>query len=314
MPELSANNLVTIIGGSGFIGRNLVRELAKTGARLRIAIRHPNEAMFLRTMGDVGQIQIAQANINDEASLANALEGASHVVNLAGTFSKGSYNALHVDGAERVAQLCAEAGVDRLVQMSAIGADKKSASAYGRSKAAGEEAAREHFADVTIVRPSAVFGPEDGFFCHFAGLAKTLPFMPLPGGGTCLFQPIYVDDVADAIVTILGDDSTAGQVYELGGPRIMSLEETYEYVLETTHRTRLMPSMPFWAASFAATFLQMLPGNILRPDQVQMMKSDNIVSEDALTIADLGITPTPAEAVMPAHMRRFRKAGAYERD
>jgi len=314
MPELSASNLVTIIGGSGFIGRNLVRELAKTGARLRVAIRHPNEAMFLKTMGDVGQVQIAQANIRDDASLANALAGASHVVSLVGTFSKGSYDALHVGGAERVARLCVEAGVERLVHMSAIGANKKSDSAYGRSKAAGEEAAREHFADVTIIRPSVVFGPEDGFFCRFAGLAKALPFLPLPGGGNCLFQPVYVDDVADAIVAILGDDTTAGQVYELGGPRIMSLKETYEYVLETTHRSRLMPSIPFWAASFAAIFLQMLPGNILRPDQVQMMKSDNVVAENALTIEDLGIAPVPAEAVMPAHMRRFRKAGAYEQD
>ena len=317
MSKLSPSQLVTIIGGSGFVGRQVVRELARTGARVRVAVRHPNEAMFLRTMGGIGQIQIVQANIRNEASLANAIDGADMVVNLVGTLTgkgKQTFNALHDAGAETVARLCAEMGIGRLVHMSALGADIRSTSAYGRSKAAGEAAVTEACPDATILRPSVIFGPEDGFFCRFGSLVKSFLVVPVMGGGQTRFQPVYVDDVADAIVAVLQDNSTAGKVFELGGPRVWTLREVLDYVVDVTHRTRLLVPMPLGLAKFASIFLQMPPLRLIYPDEVNMLRQDNVVSEEAAGLANLGITPTPAESIAPKFLRRYRRAGAYERD
>ncbi len=317
MSKLISQKLVTIIGANGFVGRQVVRELAKTGVRIRAAVRRPNEAILLRTMGDVGQIQLVQANIRDTASLNVAINGADAVVNLAGTITSGgkqTFRAVHEQGAENVARLCAEQGVKQLVHMSALGADIRSASKYSQSKIRGEKEVHDLFPGATIVRPSVIFGPEDNFFSRFAMLAKVLPVLPLVGGGQTKFQPVDVDDVADAIVAILAKPDSAGQTYEIGGPRVWTLEEVYTFVLKTTHRSRMLISLPFAMAKFASLFLQMLPGHILRPDQVNMLREDNVVSDDAMTLADLGITPQPAETIMPKYLMRYRKAGAYERD
>ena len=317
MTKLSSNNLITIIGGSGFVGRHLVRELAKTDVRLRIAVRHPNEATFLRPMGRVGQIQIVQANIRNEASLANAIAGAHSVINLVGTVTnKGhqTFHAVHEAGPETLARLCTQAGTKRLIHVSTIGADVGSVSKFARSKALGERAVSEACPEATIIRPSVIFGPEDAFFGRFAILAKLLIVMPLIGSGKTRFQPVYVDDVAQAICAAITNDDTAGRTYELGGPRIWTLREVYEFILQTTQRSRLIVSVPFSIAKMASLIVQYLPRHLLRPDQVNMLREDNVVGDDALTISDLGITPTPVEAIMPKFLIRYRKSGAYERD
>ena len=316
MSKITSNDLITIIGGSGFLGHQVVRQLAKTGARLRIAMRHPNEAMALRSMGSVGQIQIAQANIRDLPSLENAIQGARYVVNLAGTDTgkgKQTFQSTHEAGAENVAQTCAQLGVSRLVHLSALGADIRSTSAFSRTKMLGERAVSEAFEDVTILRPAGMFGPEGEFFGQIAILAKALMVMPLVGGSTKV-QPVYVDDVAAAVCAALTNDETIGQTYELGGPRVWSVQEVHEFVLDATHRTRLLAPVPFGLAKFASLFLQMLPGHIMRPDQVNRLREDSIVADDALTLNDLGITATPAEAIMTNFLMRYRKTGAYERD
>jgi uncharacterized protein YbjT (DUF2867 family) len=317
MSKITSNDLITIIGGSGFLGRQVVGQLAKTGARLRVAVRHPNEAMALRGMGSVGQIQIAQANIRNLPSLANAIQGASYVVNLVGTATgkgKQTFQSVHETGAENVAHTCAELGVTRLVHISAIGADVRSASAFSRTKLLGERAVTKAFEDATILRPGVMFGPEDKFFGQMAILAKALVVLPLVGGGTTKMQPVYVDDVAAAVCAALTNDETIGQTYELGGPRVWTLRDAHEFVLEATHRNRLLLPVPFGLAKFASLFLQMLPGHILRPDQVNQLREDSVVADDALTLNDLGITATPAEAIMTRFLMRYRKTGAYERD
>ncbi len=317
MSKLTSENLVTIIGANGFVGRHVVRELAKTGVRIRAAVRRPNEAMLLRTMGSVGQIQLVQANIRDTASLDVAITGADTVVNLAGVIAsrgKQTFHATHEQGAENVARICTEQGVRQLVHMSALGADIRSVSRYSQSKIRGEKEVLRNFPAATILRPSVIFGPEDNFFGRFAMLAKALPVLPLVGGGQTKFQPIYVDDVADAVVAILSKPDSRGQTYELGGPRVWTLEEVYKFVLDATHRTRMVIPLSFAMAKFASLFLQLLPGHILRPDQVNMLREDNVVSDDAMTLADLGIIPQPAEIIMPKYLVRYRKAGAYERD
>jgi uncharacterized protein YbjT (DUF2867 family) len=317
MSKLTSEKLVTIIGANGFVGRHVVRELAKTGVRIRAAVRRPNEAMLLRTMGSVGQIQLVQANIRDTASLDVAITGAGTVVNLAGVIAnrgKQTFHATHEQGAENVARICTEQGVRQLVHMSALGADIRSVSKYSQSKIRGEKEVLRNFPAATILRPSVIFGPEDNFFGRFAMLAKALPVLPLVGGGQSKFQPIYVDDVADAVVAILSNPDSRGQTYELGGPRVWTLEEVYKFVLDATHRTRMVIPLSFAMAKFASLFLQLLPGHILRPDQVNMLREDNVVSDDAMTLADLGIIPQPAEIIMPKYLVRYRKAGAYERD
>ncbi len=307
---------VTVFGGSGFVGRYLVRRLAARGDVVTVAVRDPEAAAFLKPMGDPGQIVPVQANIRDDASVAAALTGAEAVVNLVGIlYESGSqaFEAVHRHGAARVAKLAKAAGATRFVQMSAIGADPSSPSVYGRTKAAGEVAAREQFPGASVVRPSIVFGPEDDFFNRFAALARLLPALPLYGGGRTRFQPVYVGDVAEAIVRILDDPETRGRTYELGGPREYTFKELMELLLAEIGRRRVLLPLPFFVADMQAFFLERLPKPPLTRDQVNLLQRDNVVAESALALADLGITATGVEAILPTYMVRFRRRGQWSR-
>jgi len=311
-----ANELITVFGGSGFIGRHLIRRLARRGARVRAAVRQPNLAGYLKVMGDAGQIEPVQANIRYESSIVQAMHGADKVINLVGILHESGpqkFTRVQAEGAAAIARAASAAGVRKLVHVSAIGADAASSSSYARSKAAGEAAVREHFPTATIIRPSVVFGPEDDFFNRFAMLARMLPALPLIGGGHTKMQPVYVTDVADAIVRALDDAATDGKTYELGGPHIYTMKQIMEMVLEQTGRRRLLLPLPFFAARIQAALLQILPRPLLTVDQVRLLETDNIVSQGALALKDLGVTqPTSAEVVLPTYLYRYRRTGQFE--
>jgi uncharacterized protein YbjT (DUF2867 family) len=305
---------VTVFGGSGFIGRHLVQRLARAGVRVTVAVRSPRQADFLRPRGDVGQIAPVAADILDPAAVAAAVAGADGVVNLVGIlYARGRYgfDAVHADGAENVAKAAAAAGVQRLVQVSAIGADAESPSAYARSKAAGEAAVRAAFPQATILRPSVLFGPEDDFFNRFAAMARISPALPLFGGGATKFQPVYVGDVADAIVKSLTEPSAAGRTFELGGPTVYSFEELMRLVLAETGREAALITLPFFAADMIGTFAPLFPlgAPLLTRDQAKLLRIDNVVQEGAAGFAELGLQPTAAEAILPSYLARFRKGG-----
>jgi NADH dehydrogenase len=303
---------ITVFGGSGFLGRHLVRRLAQAGVRVRVAVRDPEAAAFLKPMGGVGQVVPVQANIRDEASVARAVEGAEAVVNTVGILSQWGrqrFDAVHEGGAGQVARAARAAGATRLVHVSAIGADADSSSAYARSKAAGEVAVREAFAGATITRPSVIFGPEDSFFNLFGALLPFTPVLPLIGGGGTRFQPVYVGDVAEAMVRMLARPATAGQTFELGGPRIYTFKELMQLVLEVTGRRRFLVPVPFAVAKFEATFLQLWPAPLLTRDQVELLRHDTVVAEDGPGFEVLGIEPLAAEAVLASYMHRYRRAG-----
>ena len=307
--------LVTVFGGSGFIGRHLVQRLARRGARIRVATRRPEAAGFLQPMGDVGQIAATQANLRNEPSVTAAVTGADAVVNLVGVLHESgrqTFSEIHATGAARVATAAAKAGVGRLIHISAIGADEASPAAYGRSKAFGEANVRRELPAATIIRPSIVFGPEDDFFNRFAALARLSPALPLIGGGETRFQPVYVGDVADGIMAALGDPAAAGRTYELGGPRILNFREVLEMILAITGHRRLLLPVPFPLARALGTVLQLVPNPPMTRDQVSSLQRDSVVAFDALTLADLGITPTPAEGIVASYLRRYRRAGASE--
>jgi NADH dehydrogenase len=312
--------LVTVFGGSGFIGRNTVRALAKAGYRIRVAVRKPYSANFLPPMGTVGQIQIFKCDVHDADQIAAALKGASVAINLTGVLSQRgaqSFQAIHVDAARAIAEAAHNAGVGTLVHLSAIGADVDSKSKYACTKGEGERAVREAFADAAILRPSLVFGPEDKFFNKFAGLARFFPALPLIGGGHTKFQPVFVGDVASAILRCVDDNATRGKTYELGGPTVYSFKELMQIVLRETGRKRLLVPLPFFLASIKAFFLQMpamiLPIDpLLTMDQVTLLKSDNVVSAGAAGLSDLGIAPDSLEAVLPSYLWRFRAKGQFE--
>ncbi len=307
-----AGSLVAVFGGTGFIGRHLVRRLAKAGARVRVVARDPEAGMFLKPMGEPGQIILDRGNLLDAGSVAEAVAGADIVVNLVGVlYESGPYTfaAVHVEGARSVAEAAKAAGARRLVQVSAIGASNRSPALYARTKAAGEAAVGKAFPGATIVRPSIVFGPEDDFFNRFAALARLTPALPLYGGGRTRFQPVYVGDVAEAIVRILEDAQTAGKTYELGGPHVYTFREVLEIVLRETGRARLLVPLPFWVADLQARAFELLPKPLLTRDQVKMLARDNVVGRKALGLADLGITPTAVEAVVPAYLVRYRRGG-----
>lgn len=303
---------VTVFGGSGFIGRHLVKRLAQAGVRIRVAVRDPEAAAFLKPMGDVGQVAPLATNIRSETSVRRAVEGAEAVVNTVGIlFESGRqrFEAVHLRGAALVATAAREAGARRLLHISAIGAAADSPGRYGRSKWAGEQAVEQAFPGATIVRPSVVFGPEDGFFNRFAQLAVFLPALPLIGGGATRFQPVYVGDLADAMMRMLEEPATAGRCYELGGPRIYSFKELMQLVLRVTGRRRLLLPVPFAVARLQAAFLQLLPTPPLTVDQVNMLTVDNVVAAEALGFQELGLAPTTAEAVLPTYLYRFRRGG-----
>ena len=295
----------TVFGASGFIGRYVVRRLAAEGAQVVAAVRHPDAALFLKPMGNVGQITPVRASVTDERAAAAAIAGSDVVVNLVGILyehGEQTFAAVHVDGARRVAAAAKAAGVGRLVHTSALGASASSRSSYARTKAAGEAAVREVFPEASIIRPSIVFGPEDDFFNRFATMAKLSPALPLIGGGTTRFQPVYVDDVAAAIVTLLQDPGTAGQTYELGGPDVHSFKELLEMMLRLKKLSRALVPIPFFLAEVQGSFLQMLPTPPLTRGQVELLKTDNVLSGALPGLADLGITPTPLEAVLPTYL------------
>jgi NADH dehydrogenase len=319
MTQIS-DRLVTVFGGSGFVGRHVVRTLAKRGYRVRVAVRRPDLARFLMTAGVVGQVHGVQANLRFPESVAAAVEGADAVVNLVGILhesGRNTFSAVQAFGPGVVGRAAAAGGVKRFVQMSAIGADPASPAAYGRTKAEGEAAAREAFGTVVIMRPSIVFGPEDQFFNRFAAMARISPALPLIGGGETRFQPVWAGDVAEAVARAVDGVAVPGAVYELGGPEIFSFREILEFILRVTHRSRPLLPIPFGLATLQARLVEWLPSPPLTTDQVTMLKSDNVVSEAARregrTLEGLGIDPATIEAVVPSYLWRFRKTGQFER-
>ena len=314
---LNNRALITIYGGSGFIGRHVVRAIARTGARMRVAVRRPELAGHLQPLGDVGQIVAVQANVRYPDSLLAAADGADAVVNLVGILfptGKQTFKAVQDEGARNVAEAARTAGARALVHISAIGANPKSPSVYGRTKAAGEVAVKDVFPDAVILRPSIVFGPEDDFFNRFAALARIAPALPLIGGGKTRLQPVFVGDVARAVVAGLTGRAGAG-VYELGGPEILTLKEVMQRVLAYTMRKRLLVPEPFWLAKLQAAFLQFLPKPPLTIDQVRLLQTDNVVSEAARrahrTLQGLGIEPVAIAAVVPDYLEQFRPRGQF---
>ena len=309
-----AARLVTVFGGSGFIGRYIIQRLAQRGWLIRVAVRRPDAALFLKPLGDVGQITPIAVNLRDDASVAAAVDGAEAAINLVGILyesGRQTFAAVHVEGARRAAAAAKAAGAQRFIQMSAIGADARSPSDYARSKAAGEAAVRVVFAEASIVRPSIVVGPEDDFFNRFAAMARLSPVLPLIGGGRTRFQPVYVGDVADAFLKLIEDPATRGRTYELGGPRVYSFKELLQLMLRETRQRRLLVPLPFALADLQAAVLELLPRPPLTRDQVRMLRRDNVVAPGASTLADLGIRPTAIEIVIPSYLDRYRSGGRF---
>jgi len=316
--KLNNAALITIYGGSGFIGRHVVRAIAKTGARMRVAVRRPELALHLQPLGDVGQINAVQANVRFPDSLLAAADGADAVINLVGILfptGKQTFKSVQDEGARHVAEAARAAGARALVHISAIGASPDAPSVYARTKAAGEAAVKDVYPDAVILRPSIVFGPEDDFFNRFAKLARIAPALPLIGGGKTRFQPVFAGDVAKAVIGGLTGKANAGAPYELGGPEVLTLKEVMERVLAYTMRKRLLVPEPFWFAKLQAAFLQWLPKPPLTIDQVRLLQSDNVVSEPAKqsgrTLEGLAIEPVAIAAVVPGYLEQFRPRGQF---
>jgi NADH dehydrogenase len=314
------SKLVTIYGGSGFVGRYIARRMAKAGWRVRVAVRRPNEALFVRTYGVVGQVEPVLCNIRDDASVASVMQGADAVVNCVGVLAetgKNTFDAVQADGPERIARIARQQGITRMVHISAIGADLDSNSNYARTKAEGEAGVLKHQPDAMILRPSIVFGPEDQFFNRFAGMARLGPVLPVVGANT-QFQPVYVDDVAQAaVIGVLGD---AHGVYELGGPVTLSFRELMDLMLEVIRRRRLVLNIPFFAARAIAFGFDMLEkltlglisNGMITRDQVKNLRRDNVVADGVQGFAALGIDPVPMVSVLPEYLWRFRPSGQYD--
>jgi uncharacterized protein YbjT (DUF2867 family) len=305
----------TVFGGTGFIGRYIVKRLAQRGTTLTVVGRHARRGNYLQPMGDVGQIVLIDGDVRDEALTATAMVESDLVVNLIGILAetgKQKFDALQHQAAGRLARQAKAAGVGQFVQFSAIGADAASPARYGRSKAEGETAVRAAFPEAIILRPSIVFGPEDQFFNRFAEMTRISPFLPLIGGGDTKFQPVYVGDVANATLAAIDRPEAAGQTYELGGPRVYSFTELMQIMLREIGRPGFpLVSIPFGLASLQAAFLERLPGRLLTRDQVTMLKRDNVVAPGARTLADLGITPTAPEVILQSYLERFRTGGRF---
>jgi NADH dehydrogenase len=319
MTAVPADRLVTIYGGSGFIGRHVVRALARSGWRIRVAVRRPDLAHHLQPLGRVGQIHAVQANLRFPDSVARAAEGADALVNLVGILyesGRQTFDGVQAQGAATVARTAAETKA-QLVQFSAIGADAESRSGYARTKAAGEIAAFAQVPSAVVLRPSIAFGPEDDFFNKFAAMARISPALPLIGGGKTRFQPVFVGDIAAAVNAVLSGRARPGTIYELGGPEVRTFEELLRLMLAEIDRRRLLLPLPFPIARMQAFFLERLPKPLLTRDQLILLERDNVVSEAAKregrTLQDLGISPTSLEAILPTYLLRFRKAGQFSR-
>jgi NADH dehydrogenase len=311
--------LVTVFGGSGFLGRHVVRALARRGYRVRVAVRRPDLAEHVQPLGAVGQIMPVQANLRHRWSVDRAVQGADAVVNLVGILYEAgaqSFDAVQAFGPRAVAEAARAEGIDTVVHVSAIGADPESPSVYGRSKAMGEAGVFETLPEAVVFRPSIVFGPEDGFFNRFASMARMSPALPLVGGGVTRFQPVFVGDVAEAIAMAVDGKTARGTIYELGGPEIKTFKECLELMLQVIRRKRLLVTLPFSVARVQASVLQLLPKPLLTVDQVELLKSDNIVSEQAIaegrTLEALGIEARALLAILPTYLERFREHGQYD--
>ena len=311
--------LVTIFGGSGFLGRYVARRMAAQGWRVRVAVRRPNESMHVKTYGSVGQVEPVFANIRDDASVQAAVAGADAVVNCVGTFDasgRNNYTAVHVDGAERIARLSAEAEVKSFIHVSAIGADESSESEYSSTKAKGEHAVLSHISGAVILRPSVIFGAEDKFFNRFAGMARLMPVLAIAGAST-KFQPVYVGDVAEAVerAILQGEPGT----YELGGPEVKTLSGWMETMQRSIRRNRLLVNIPFFVANIVALGLDiaqavtlgLFKNSVLTRDQVRMLRNDNVVSNRAKSLEDLGVVPTSAEIILDEYLWPYRPSGQF---
>ena len=307
--------LVTVFGGSGFVGGQVVRQLAKAGYRVRVAVRNPNLAYRMRMLGDVGQIEVVQANVRNAASVARALDGAEATVNLVGVLletGRQKFQALHVMGAKTVAEQAKAAGVTRFVQISAIGADAESPSKYARTKAAGEAAVREVFPGAVVIRPSIVFGADDKFFNKFGQMAALFPALPLIGGGETKFQPVFVGDVAQVVAKAVADPAAEGLTYELGGPTVYSFKALLEMILVETGRNRTLLPLPWFAAGLIGKLGDLSPiAPPVTSDQVESLKADNVAGNGLPGLAEAGVVPTPVESVVPSYLYRYRKGGQY---
>ena len=315
------STVVTVFGGSGFLGRYVVQALARSGCRIKAAVRRPELALHLQPLGTVGQIALLQANVRDEKSVAEAVRGAAWVINLVGILQpagRQTFKAVHAEAPEKIAKAAKAGGALGFIQISAIGADRLSHSVYARTKGEGEAKALAAFPETIILRPSLVFGPEDNFFNRFAALAAFSPVLPLIGGQT-RFQPVYVGDVACAVAAAVSGHATLGAVYELGGPTIYSFREILQKVCEWTQHRRFLFPISFWAAKIPAFFLQVLPGAPLTVDQIRLLQSDNVVSAEAIrdlrTLEGLGVVePRSAEVIVPPYLQRYRPRGEFSAD
>lgn len=315
------SKLVTIYGGSGFVGRYIARRMAKEGWRVRVAVRRPNEAMFVKPYGAVGQVEPVLCNVRDDNSVAQAMQGADAVINCVGVLNdlgKNGFDAIQAEAPERIARIAAENGIARMVHISAIGADENSDSDYARTKALGEAGVLRHMPEAVILRPSVIFGTEDQFFNRFAGMTRFGPFLAIVGADT-RFQPVYVDDVARAAVKGALGQAEPG-VYELGGPEVASFRELMQRMLQVIHRRRIVIALPFVAARIMASVLdmakfvsfQLFPNSILTRDQLKNLRRDNVVADGARGFADLGIAPETMESVLPTYLWKFRPNGQYD--
>lgn len=314
------SKLVTIYGGSGFVGRYIAQRMARQGWRVRVAVRRPNEAMFVKPYGVVGQVEPVLCNIRDDNSVRASAQGADAVVNCVGTFDargKNNFDAVQHEGAARIARIAAEEGIGQMVHISAIGADPEGPSEYAQSKGLGEADILAAIPDATILRPSVIFGPEDQFFNRFAAMTRLSPVVPLFGAET-RFQPVYVDDVAEAVEAVLQGSAQSG-TYELGGPETASFSELMHMMLDVIRRRRLVLSLPFWVGGVMANVtgaLSFLTGGLapqpVTADQLKELRRDNVVGEGAHGFAELGIQPTSMEAVLPSYLWQFRPSGQYE--
>ena len=313
------SQLATVFGASGFLGRHVVRELTTRGWRVRAAVRRPYLAEHLQVFGVPGQVQLFQANLRYPASVEDALRGADAAVNLVGLLAetgKQTFDGVQRDGAANVARACAAANIARLVHVSAIGADERAKSDYARTKGQAERAVREAVPEAVILRPSVVFGPQDDFFNRFGAMSRLSPALPLIGGGKTRFQPVYVDDVADAVCAALENPAHAGRTFELGGPEVMSFRELMGLLLRIVDRRRALVPLPFGVAGLmgrAGDLASRLPfvRAPITADQVELLKSDNVVAEGAAGVRDLGVTPTTMDAVLPSYLYRYRKHGQF---
>ncbi len=307
---MQSQRIITLVGGTGFVGRYVVKRLARAGYLVRVISRNPDKALHLKTAGTPAQIVLTYGDLSKPETLEGKLTGSYAVVNLVGImFESGRQNfaTIHAQGAEKLAKLAKAAGAEAFIHLSAIGVDRAMKSKYARTKATGEQAVLAAFPGATILRPGIIFGPEDGFYNKFAAMAVFSPFLPLIGGGKTRFQPVYVGDVAQAIFETIEDESVRGKIYELGGPSVYTFREILENILAIIDRKRLLLPVPFGLASLLGFFTELLPNPPLTRDQVRLLEVDNVVGEEAKTLADLGVSPTGAEIVVPEYLSRFRK-------